>query len=1345
MTARFRLPGLLLAGFLLASVVLYAQENDEELFWILDRTEIVRSTNIPYFTVTGSSLTYRNTHHGYIYVEEPDRLGHNVRHSAEVVITARWSVPEKIPFRQEDDVQIGWAIESSPIFEHDLDQVLMDIPTWEISADMHTKSGVARSGFIYEPDWFFNKVSVVPCYQKTSSGTFSLTSSTQRNVTQRDDFLPDGSWTLTIDVNPTVSSQSGFGSSDPMADTKYPNVTGALIRYHYRFSGQAFVDVEHVEPAGKERGDSDGTDIPWEIFLIPPGAYVGWRIIKNRKKKKEKEDQKNEEQEEEDEPEEKIVSSYRMVIWKDFEDTLVLDDPPVKVGARIEEITPNGDVVDRPDLARLITVIGTKNATVHGQKIEGLYMMGMVTAEREADGSCPDMARVSFALRGPAGRFVNHVDFKVDDAAAIIVEPAISFAAGQGKTLFMEFGLFGAASSPEGLEITLDEAGYGHFTADLEQSDDNPDLFRINLTESGDDKAPAGTIESYNCTIRVTPRRNRPEVTESFVINRIHLGFRVELKALKGFLVELESTPDHDILPPRGSRRRKKPAESRIDMQLVVVDELKDNKIEPVSISELDGPPEFKFEDDFRNSTLFVDKEKSGGYVPTTGELYLYENLFFRDFEGKDVPSPCGLLQFKYEYVGNMPDGSFWGVIRATKGFLVPPNRSHAKVTVKVKWHGQEFKEEMVVPLNSQPYRDVEIPPGSDPIRAYDKYLQEDLKRQENLIDLRRKIVMDRRFAELRPLFYKIAVMIEGHDKVFGYDDADYENIMHIFKQFASGEIGTYFAVKQTVSPDDEDFDAAIATIAAMDRSIPVIICRIGLGIVTGGLSEVVLTPVSALAEMKEYVDKGGDSVWGGFAQVSLKIIAMELLFAGLGKGFSKFKQWRADRATKLEKLAAQTKKLAESSKKAAETTRVNKILGNRPAYSSAPNADQIGNAAKKVKETLKNAKEMADDATDQVKKLADKTAQGVKEAADDVVEGVGKKTKSLITSELRKKSAQIAREDAQKVVDEFKRVMNNPTATQEEVRRATLALQGNKTAQNLLRTQPSDLLRAHYNAQMQQIYNDLDPVVIKRLQQKIKVKGNLVEDPEIRVFKGATGNAGDDLKLGRKIGADRDVTYQIKGKDGKWYDIGEELMEDAYSEAFNEMQYKFIPVDKVQRLKTIIKADQAVVHGKFGLESYGDDLTRIIDPTRQTEKLVDADRIAETYLYKCKEWLGRGQQAHETAEQLLRYGYEEEALHVLGYGEALIEEGVRQNVKQFNRILVPRIEAAAKKGANLDFTQLMAKIRILEGLGNPPPPGVPSVTLEQARAALDSRFGATIESVVEECAAAVKDVNAAL
>ena len=1314
-----------------------ARGQDDELYWILDRVETSCSENIPFFSQSENSITYRRTHGGYV---EGDRVSSNyVKRNAEVTISANWSVPDRIPYLQEDKVRVGWSLTSSPRLEHDLDVILMDIPTpWEMSVTTYTQKGVDRSDFVYEPDWEFEPARATPCYGNIS-GTFDTFHSTPDKGYMKY-FLPDGSWTLIITVRVHVSSDNYFGSTDPMSGAQYKNYFSASTRYYYRFHGQAFVETENVKPASKTRGEDDGSDIPWEIFLIPPGAYVGWRIIKNRNKKKKKEEEepeKTDDEDEEEEKEEERVSSYRMIIWKDFEDTLVLDDAPVKVGARIEEITPDGDPIDRPDLAKLITISGTINAKVHSQKMEGIYMMGMVTAEREADGSCPDMAQVTFALNAPAGRFLNRIEFKVDDAAAILVEPAITFAAGQGKTLFMEFYLYGAAESPEGLEVTLEEAGYQHFSADLEQSDENPDLFRINLTEFGDDKAPAGTLEKYECTIRVTPRRNRPEVTETFIINRIHLGFRVELKALKGYLVELESTPDHDILPPRGSKRRKKPAESRIDMMLVTVDDLDGDKIGPVPPSKFDKAPEFRFEDDFTNSTLFVDKAPGAHYVPTAGDLVQYEDLFFRDPTGENVQSPCDLLKFKYEYVGMMPDGSFYGVIRLTNGFLVPPNRSHAKVTVTVTWHDQEFKEELVVPLNSQPYRDVEIPPGSDPIRAYDQYLQEDQRRYENLLDLQRKIVLDHRFAELRPLFYKITVMLEGHDKVFGYDDADYENIMQIFKKFASGEIGTYFAVKQSVSPDDEDFDAAIATIAAMDKSIPVIICRIGLGIMTGGASEVVLTPISALAEMKEYVDKGGDSVWGGFAQISVKLIAMELLFAGVGKGFSKFKQWRADRAAKLKDLATKTKKITDSSKKALEATRVNKIIGNRPAFSSAPQADKIGNAAKKVKETLKNAKDLADDATNSVRKLAD--------VADDVAGGAGNKAKSLITSEMRKRSAQLARDDGRKIVDEFKRVMNNPTATKEEMRKATLALQGNKSAQNILRTQPSDLLRANYNAQMKQVYEELDPQVIKRLQQKIKVKGYLVENPEIRVFKGATGNDASALEWGKKIGADRDVTYQIKGRDGKWYDIGEELMEDAYSEAFNEMQYKFIPTDNLERLKTIIKADQAVVHGKFGLESYGDDLARIIDPTRQTEKLVDANRIAETYLYKCQEWLKRGAKAHETAEQLLKHGYTDEALHVLGYGEALIEEGVRQNVKQFNRILVPRIEAAVAKGAKLDYKSLMAKVRILEGLGNPPPKGVPSVSLEEARAILESRFGTSIEKVVEECADAVKDVNAAL
>ena len=1325
-------PRLLLSGLLLSGFTLRAQEA-QECYWVLERTETKVSENIPYFSVTENRVTYRNTHVGHI---EGDNGGlHFTRRTDEVDIHVNWATPpSRIRYMEEDRLGIEWHFASSPVYPGTLDPTLMEIPeTWEITAAMSTQRGVERSQAVYEPYWDFDKAVYGACASRESSGYFSPKSNATEG--QMEYYVPDGSWQLILQVRVRVSSSSSFGSSDPMSTERYKPYFLVTTTYFYRFEGELFQTFEHTERANQDPGENDGIDLPWEIFLIPPGVYVGWRFVKNRKKNKKKKEPKpeepkpQEEEEEEEEPETERVSIFRMVLWKDFGDTLVMDDPPVKVGARIEEYTPDGECYDRPDLTKLIQISGTQNARVTGQKKEGRLMTAMVEATREADGSCPEMAEVTFAVNAPQGRFLDHVGFYVIDAPAILVEPSISFAAGQGKTLFMEFRLWGAATKPDGLEVTLDEKAYGHFSAEIEQSNDDPDLFRIHLTESGEAKERAGTIESYDCTIRVQPRGERPEVTETFKINRIHLGLRVELRALKGFLVELESTPDHDFLPPIGNKRRLKPAESRVDMQLVVVDDSDPNHPGKIGPVKPDKGPVFKFEDDFRGSALFTDKPKgdAAGYVPSAGDLAMYENLFFRDFTGENVPSPCDLLKFRYEFRDWMPDGAFYGVIVATGGFLVPPNRSFAKVTVTMTWHGQEFKEELRVPVNSQPYRIVDIPPGGDLMRALAKYDNEDLKRKENLIDLRRKIVMDRRFAELRPLFYKVAVMIEGHDKAFGFDDRDYENIMHIFKQFTSGEIGTYFAVKQTVSPDDEDFDAVVATIATMDRSIPVIICRIGLAIVTGGVSEVVLTPISALAEMKEYVDKGGDSVWGGFAQISIKIIAMELLFAGLGKGFSKIKQWRADRAAKVQKLAAQTKKIGASAEKAAHNAKVNQAFGNRPGYSSASQADKVGSTAKKVKETLKNAQEMADDA---IRSTGSST---------------GKQTGSLITSELRKKGAEAAKKDAQKILDDFRRVMNNPTATKEEMRRATLALQGNKTAQNLLRTNPSDMLRANYNAQMQQIYDELDPVVIKRLQQKIIAGGNRTQPPEIRVFKGATGNAGNDLQLGRKIGADRDVTYQFKGSDGKWYDLNEQLMEDAYSEAFNEMQYKFIPGDKLERLKTIIKADQAVVNGKFGLESYGDDLARIIDPSRQAEKLADPERIAQTYIHKCKEWLKQGNKAHDTAEQLLKYGYEEEALHVLGYGEALIEEGVRQNVKQFNRILVPRIEAAVSSGFKVDYTKLMAKIRVLEGLGNPPPKGVASITLEQARTTLAEKFGTTIEAVVDECGQAVIEVNAAL
>ncbi len=306
-------------------------------------------------------------------------------------------------------------------------------------------------------------------------------------------------------------------------------------------------------------------------------------------------------------------------------------------------------------------------------------------------------------------------------------------------------------------------------------------------------------------------------------------------------------------------------------------------------------------------------------------------------------------------------------------------------------------------------------------------------------------------------------------------------------------------------------------------------------------------------------------------------------------------------------------------------------------------------------------------------------------------------------------------------------------------MRRATLALQGNKAAQNLLRQSESELLRANFNHNIQKIYDEGDPMTIDILAGRLKV------DPKnVRAWKGASSNAGGDLYLGKKIGADRDVTYQVWNEETKaWVDIEETMMEEAYAEAFNKYHYGFMPEDMQEAIKTLRKFDQAVVNGEKGLESFGKDLKNIIDKGMQTNKLIDPERVAKTVKYKCEFWLNQGKSCRDQAEQLFNAGMVEEAKHVMGYGEELVKEGVRMNVKEFKRILDPRIQALTVKGtAPRDYSVLYEKIKILEAIGTPPPKDVTPLSLQQARNVLMSKYGSTLEEVVNECTNVIEEVN---
>ena len=1061
--------------------------------------------------------------------------------------------------------------------------------------------------------------------------------------------------------------------------------------------------TETTTIAEEEAGENEGEDIPW-TFIVVGAVAAGGAAVAITKGGKGKGKDKNK-------PKPKQPSSFRMIIYKDFGDTLIEKDPPRLIGARIEEITPEGNKIDRLDLTAKITISAESNCVVDDVSLEGRYMSGAIVGyQTHQDNDIEGVAKVRFVFNGPNGILVNHVIFRLVDAPEIVMEEAITFEAEGGKTQHIDFGINNYKGTILDVKVKLEPEGAKYFTPTLEACISNPLQYRINLTEHGKMPEPpassegqaqqqkpiAGDAECFRCNVAVQLEGREKPVTNSFMIYRIHLGLRLDIRALKAYLVDYDSDCDHEVLVT-DPKKPKKWGESKVVFQLYA-EEPKTGKIKTVIP---DGEPQFTFEDIREGSLMFADKN------------------------GNIIQSPCALMAFKFELKDVLYENTIHGVIHSTGGGLYPPNRAKAKVTLRASYGGRTFETSEIVTITSQPYRVI------DDEREYSRVLHEDEEKMRQLTDLRCKLRNDDRFAELIPYYYKVESMIEGYDARFGFYEPDYQKLMRIFKKYCSGEIGHYFVNDAVWKPEwteaDETFNAFIATYASMERSWSVIGMRIALGIFTAGASELVLTPYSAMVGMKNYVDKGGDSAVKAFVIASGEVLFWEGAFYAGGEALKwglnnteagkKIKDMAAKTAQKMKEPYAKLKESAMTAWKGKEAT---KNLSGVKSVNTKELGDKVVKAGEKVKQTKSGAKAHA---TEAIRKT-------MEEGADDVVR--------FGSSKFNEECAKRARQDAEKILENFKKVMNNPTATQEEMRRATLALQGNKAAQNLLRESKSDLLRANFNHEIKLIYDEVDKPTIKKLAERLKLK-----EIEIRKAPNASSNSGQDLYLGKKIGADRDVTYQFKDKNGNWVDIDESIQQQAYCEAFNEYHYGFMPKDQQQALKTLQKFDQAVVNGETGAESFGKDLQNIIDKVNQGNKLVDPDKVATTVKYKCEMWLGQGKACRDQAEQLYNMGLVDEAMRVMGYGEELVKEGVRMNVKEFKRILDPRIQAAISRGTAVkDYKTLYAKISILERVATPPPKGTEQISLESARLTLQNQFGTTLEKVMEECVDAIKEIN---
>jgi hypothetical protein len=238
---------------------------------------------------------------------------------------------------------------------------------------------------------------------------------------------------------------------------------------------------------------------------------------------------------------------------------------------------------------------------------------------------------------------------------------------------------------------------------------------------------------------------------------------------------------------------------------------------------------------------------------------------------------------------------------------------------------------------------------------------------------------------------------------------------------------------------------------------------------------------------------------------------------------------------------------------------------------------------------------------------------------------------------------------------------------TPDEVRDAVMAIQRDKTAQGMMNAgQTPQSARDAFNKQIKEVYDKTDDAVKAELKQSKEVqdllkKHNLKpEDVDIDAPP-LTGN--DPTKIGR----DRDVTYQIRKKDGTVVsDIHHDVSKQVYDKHFYAQSkgLKEPPANLTpkQAADYADEMDQAVT-SKWHPEAYNTGQVPFNDFIKkgQTPTITRVEDLKDTMTFKSDHWFHKAKEAGNTIEA---------SKHAA--------EGMRQATKQYDRFIMPRVKQYA-------------------------------------------------------------------
>lgn len=1104
-------------------------------------------------------------------------------------------------------------------------------------------------------------------------------------------------------VNLKVLTDDGFL-------TGYIPETGNEANNGNEYNGNT--DIEINTEAGEEGGI--------EIFEVIPGVVIGGGAIaigksliskgknkktgnKNKKKEKKKEEKKEEEEEEEKQ------STYRMVLYKDFGNYLMMGDSAKKVCARIEEVTPDGVVKERGDLTSEIDITGAENIKVESTGFDGKYKYAMVKVQSALKDTIPDKAVVRFFYQGAGGSFANNVSFNVYSPIIEFAADGLCFVANEKQSFEIPFDVL----VPEGVEMPLSNLAFNvevSETSDFEASVITSEYgLQVRVSDTSSDKGYPGYSQDYVATVNAMDSSGDVIAKGFFPIVRFYEGLRLDLSDIKCYLIDAGDNPKEKYTDDPNVKKGYAP--TRVDICLYAYD--RENKCMTNPVLQ-QSDIKFKFEDVKGSCNIF-------------------------DQEDNRVTDFCKILDFQYKLLGvGFNNNTAVGMISPGKGLLMPPTRFKAKVTCEVTWKGMTYTDSKTVLCASQKRRTDNISEDmttSEYIRASIKILDPDYdaKKTDKLELMKYKLMCnDYKLNQMVPLIKKIDVMLQGYDPAYGYYEPDFKRVSEAYLDWLNGKFAPSEVNKKVFDTGDEnywsDFSSYMfynSTESGWGTAV-----RIGCGILTSGMSEWVFVPIEIYNKMEDLYVNQNKSVKETIYTGAVEVVACDILMGQtlgkvvpfVSKTLNKSEAWRyCATETKLYFSKANVRiTCVDDMKEGAK-----KLLNKSKLYRDT--AEELKNLYKKYNVNI----EFGSGGISMKEREASRTLDEISTVAE-------KKAKSEIMDfrknyDLNSTEKSMSEAYARSRQDGLVKIKNFRDALSEggeKAGQAALEIGKQKTA---LR-QADTMLTKTEKGQLYKYRKDYIDAGTDAIKEGLMRERGIPKDKLSIEFVSSKSEA--ELLAGAKVNSDFDINVYYKGNDGKKTLLDSRL----YKEYFTEAYCRKAGIDASTRIEKayVLKSHDITLMDKNCADYLGDEVSKITNKELRGMKFEKPDKMFSGYRNKMIDPHLDAVEAMNKADILEKAGYKDMADDLRMLASRFEGEGHRTIGKAYDVLIDGRLREAMAQGnapAKAQIMNIKKKVSVIKQSENMLDPG-------EVDAFFRTKYNQSYEDVVDEINGFGKTVN---